>query len=289
MKNIQKKIKILFYITLFLVFSIYFVMAECVTGQIDFVNNKYCDINGVWQPLKASGAACQNNFECQLGSCKNDICQEFDVIKIAGEQQTLLQSIINYFYPATITSDDSDSGSGTPPICGNNYRETGEVCDGTDLRGKNCFLLGFSGGTLKCSINCTAWNTTSCYVNTPQAPQPVCVPFCSSTCGGESSGCGTTCIYNDGAYCAENSVCESGNCIEKLECESNLDCAENEVCLNNKCIPQKKSNYIFILVIIFIILIISAVIIFIVLKKKKSKNIIGEGKVKKSEEKKNYY
>jgi len=287
MKSIQK-VKILFYIVLFLVFALYFIKAECSTGEIDYSNDKYCDIDGVWKSLKPDNSACQNDYECEIGSCKNGICQEFDVIKTAGQQQSLIQGIIDYFYPAS-TGSSGSSGSGTPSACGNNDRERGEVCDGTDLMGKNCFILGFSGGTLKCSTNCTAWNTNSCFVSTPQAPQQTCIPICSSICGGESSGCGTTCIYNDGAYCAENSVCESGNCVEKLGCNLNSDCLENEVCENNKCMPQKKSNFTSVLILILIILIVVAGIIFIVIKKKKTKKIIIEDKAKKPEEKKNYY
>lgn len=286
MKNVQK-VKILFYIALFLVFAIYSIRAECSTGQIDSVNGKYCDIDGNWQPLKADTAACQNNFECQIGSCKNNICSEFEVVKTAGEQQSLIQKIIDYFYPPT--SGGGSGGSGTPSTCGNYDRESGEVCDRTDLQGKNCFLLGFTGGTLKCSSNCTAWNTTGCYVNTPQAPQPVCIPVCTSTCGGESSGCGTTCIYNNGAYCAESSVCESGNCIKKLECESILDCAENEVCSENKCVQKSKKSILPTILIVLLLLAVIGAITFLIIKKKKPKSVIIDDKEEKPGEKKNYY
>lgn len=45
--------------------------------------------------------------------------------------------------------------------CGNDIKETGENCDGSDLAGATCESLGFSGGTLKCSDNCT-YNAADC-------------------------------------------------------------------------------------------------------------------------------
>ena len=48
----------------------------------------------------------------------------------------------------------------TPPSCGNNDRETGEACDGSDLNGATCVSQGFGGGNLSCS-NCT-FNTSGC-------------------------------------------------------------------------------------------------------------------------------
>lgn len=47
------------------------------------------------------------------------------------------------------------------PVCGNNIKEEGEQCDGSDLAGKTCVSLGYAGGTLKCKPNCT-FDTSSC-------------------------------------------------------------------------------------------------------------------------------
>jgi hypothetical protein len=46
-------------------------------------------------------------------------------------------------------------------VCGNNIKETGEQCDGTDLGGQTCVGLGYAGGTLSCKADCT-FNTSSC-------------------------------------------------------------------------------------------------------------------------------
>jgi len=46
-------------------------------------------------------------------------------------------------------------------LCGNNIKESGEDCDGTDLSGEKCSSKGFSGGTLSCSSSCK-FVTNSC-------------------------------------------------------------------------------------------------------------------------------
>lgn len=42
-----------------------------------------------------------------------------------------------------------------PSICGNNIREDGEQCDGTDFGVSSCSALGYANGTLSCSHTCT--------------------------------------------------------------------------------------------------------------------------------------
>jgi hypothetical protein len=47
-------------------------------------------------------------------------------------------------------------------ICGNNIKEIGEDCDGTDLTNKNCQSFGYSQGNLSCRSSCD-FNFTNCY------------------------------------------------------------------------------------------------------------------------------
>ncbi len=46
-------------------------------------------------------------------------------------------------------------------VCGNNIKEGGEQCDGSDLAGQSCTTLGYTGGTLSCNPDCT-FNTSQC-------------------------------------------------------------------------------------------------------------------------------
>jgi len=45
--------------------------------------------------------------------------------------------------------------------CGNNIKEPGESCDGTDFGEASCISLGYIGGSLACNANCTI-NRISC-------------------------------------------------------------------------------------------------------------------------------
>ena len=70
--------------------------------------------------------------------------------------------------------------------CGNNIKETGETCDGTDLNGQDCTAVGsFTGGTLVCAGDCLSFDTSSCTSPAPSTggggsrrptPKPVPAP-----------------------------------------------------------------------------------------------------------------
>ncbi len=47
-------------------------------------------------------------------------------------------------------------------VCGNNSRDEGEDCDGPDLGGIGCEMLGFPGGTLRCSLATCEFDVSEC-------------------------------------------------------------------------------------------------------------------------------
>lgn len=47
-------------------------------------------------------------------------------------------------------------------LCGDDVKDSSEVCDGTDLGGTGCPDLGFSTGTLACFSDCSAFDTSGC-------------------------------------------------------------------------------------------------------------------------------
>ena len=57
------------------------------------------------------------------------------------------------------------SFSGNPPLCGDNVKDSGEVCDGTDLNNQTCITQGFTSGTLACAADCLSFNTSGCSTN----------------------------------------------------------------------------------------------------------------------------
>jgi hypothetical protein len=50
---------------------------------------------------------------------------------------------------------------GEPSLCGNDMREPGEACDGTDLFGQDCVDFGFGSGDLACADDC-AFDMSAC-------------------------------------------------------------------------------------------------------------------------------
>ncbi len=57
-------------------------------------------------------------------------------------------------------SGDSDTGTGQA-VCGNGIVEEGEQCDGTNLDSVSCSDLGYGGGVLACTSECT-FDTSGC-------------------------------------------------------------------------------------------------------------------------------
>lgn len=65
--------------------------------------------------------------------------------------------------PDLVTVDGGDGGSSIgPSLCGDGSVEPGESCDGSDLAGASCKTLGFPGGRLRCTSECT-FDTSDCF------------------------------------------------------------------------------------------------------------------------------
>lgn len=80
------------------------------------------------------------------------------------------------------------SVDGAVPVCGNNIKEEGEECDGTDLGDETCESLGLGGGNLGCTASCT-FDTNGCDIQ-PECGNDVKEP--GEVCDGEDLG-GETC------------------------------------------------------------------------------------------------
>ncbi len=57
-------------------------------------------------------------------------------------------------------------------ICGNNIKEGAEQCDGSDAGGRSCSYLGYSGGTLACTVACE-FDTASCTTTAEENAIPI--------------------------------------------------------------------------------------------------------------------
>jgi len=113
----------------------------------------------------------------------------------------------------------------TVPVCGNNIKETGELCDGTDLAGETCVSQGYDSGTLFCLSNCSGFNTNSC-------ESVICTDECSPSGSTQCSGAAgyQTCGDYDADPC--------------LEWSSVTNCAGGEVCSGGVCVSSGDTFYV---------------------------------------------
>jgi hypothetical protein len=89
------------------------------------------------------------------------------------------------------TTDETTMGG---PMCGDDMQENPEICDGTDLNDLNCVSKNptkYSGGTLKCAMDCSAYDETMCCLSQDQTCQPNMGQKCCP---------GTTCKLTLGLY-----------------------------------------------------------------------------------------
>lgn len=65
-------------------------------------------------------------------------------------------------------------------VCGNNTKEAGEQCDGTDLGGRSCSALGYDAGAIGCSFSCE-FDTSSCTTSATAHAEVVFSPSADRT------------------------------------------------------------------------------------------------------------
>ncbi len=67
------------------------------------------------------------------------------------------------------------AGCATAARCGDGAISGPEVCDGAQLNGASCAVLGFAGGTLACRADCGGYDLSGCRACAPTATDP-CLP-----------------------------------------------------------------------------------------------------------------
>jgi len=105
--------------------------------------------------------------------------------------------------------------------CGDGKRNGPEACEGADLGGATCQSLGFSGGTLACSAQCTH-NTAGCQqivCGNGQCQQGEDSCSCPGDCPDDLNSCSPCQCGGDG-----------GNCYCDVDCIFFDDCCANGPC-----------------------------------------------------------
>lgn len=91
-----------------------------------------------------------------------------------------------FFYNSVLAEDNSVTMTVKISVCGNDEKEYGEECDGTDLGGATCSSRGFFNGTLSCSFACE-YVISGC-LSLPYCGDGICNG--SETCSSCSADCG---------------------------------------------------------------------------------------------------
>ena len=116
-------------------------------------------------------------------------------------------------------------------VCGNDLTEIGETCDGTDLGGQDCILLGFAGGgTLACDVSCGAFDTSMCDAGggaccagngTPGCDEQACE---AAVCALDPFCCDVEWEVN----CANEAIAEPA-CVGAVGCPTGMEVCGNDL------------------------------------------------------------
>jgi len=99
-----------------------------------------------------------------------------------------------------------DDGANSTATCGNNLLESEEACDGDQLGGNTCVILGYSGGFLMCDQDC-GFDVSAC--------ESICgngrveAPFeeCDDDNALDGDGCDLACGIEPGWICEPETGC----------------------------------------------------------------------------------
>jgi Protein of unknown function (DUF1566) len=100
-------------------------------------------------------SVCTRSSAPQCGNGVVDLVEQCDGTNLAGASCTSLGFAFGTLRCTTgCAFDTAVCGPSTVPQCGDGQLDPAEQCDGNDLAGFSCRILGYAGGTLACASGC---------------------------------------------------------------------------------------------------------------------------------------
>ena len=178
------------------------------------------------------------------GNNKREGIEKCDGTDLAGKTCEALGYGKGALSCAPNCADFDVSGCGALATCGNNKKDPGEACDGTDLGGATCKGFGFKSGTLKCGVKCLGYDKSGCVKD--------CVPDCKGRKCGLDPVCGTKVCGS----CPANHSCDptAWTCVKTCDLDPitanktiNVDLkvykVSGKVTYNGGQMPDDANNY----------------------------------------------
>jgi cysteine-rich repeat protein len=130
------------------------------------------------------GDVCHNDAECPSSTCYRGW---------NGYMSTFADQMWELYYECAKTASCTGMSAST---CGNDTKEPGEDCDGTDLDSETCITQGYDSGTLDCVD--------------PNDPSPC--TFDVTGCSGDAPSCGDG-ELDDGEQCDDGNASNTDACL----------------------------------------------------------------------------
>jgi len=108
--------------------------------------------------LKAEAKGLQKSIAPDYSKCESKFADKWSKIETKAGLGACPSEGDLIDMDARITTDAAEVATllagGSLPVCGDDFAEGNESCDGTDLSGADCLSLGFASGTLACTPGC---------------------------------------------------------------------------------------------------------------------------------------
>jgi cysteine-rich repeat protein len=119
-----------------------------------------CGQHGRCRDLGGSAVCeCELGWHDQAGRCVPDVDAALPDATLDAAPDAAPDAALDAAIDAAVDA----AVDAAAPACGNDVAESGEMCDGDDLRGATCASRGFTGGgTLGCRAGCRYYDTSGC-------------------------------------------------------------------------------------------------------------------------------